>query len=238
MNTKKLLISEMPEQERPREKCALLGPGKLSDAELIALVLRTGTRNLSALALAHEILGNEGLEKFYHLSEKDLLAIRGVGQVKASQIMAISELSIRLSKLEFREKLSYNSPYSIARYYMAEFRSYRQEHLIMMMFDTRNHLIGEQLISKGTVKASMADPREIFVEALRRNAVYIVLIHNHPSGDVQPSPDDLLVTRRIYEAGNLIGIQLLDHIIVAGDKYRSLKAEGCIPFPEQIDKAL
>ena len=229
MKTKKLLISEMPEQERPREKCALLGPEKLSDVELLALVLRTGTRNQSALALADEILGGGGLEKLYHLSEKDLLAIRGIGRAKSSQLLAIAELSIRLSKLEFREKLSYRSPYTIARYYMAEFRSYRQEHLMMMMFDARSHRIVEQLISKGTVNGS------IFVEALRRNAVYIVLIHNHPSGDTTPSPDDLSVTQRIYEAGNLIGIHLMDHIIVAGDKYISLKAEGCIPFQKQSD---
>ena len=232
---KTLRISEMPEKERPREKCAMLGPEKLSDAELLALVLRTGAQNLSALTLAQEILGGEGLSKLYHLSEKDLLAIRGIGRAKASQLIAVFELSIRLSKLEFREKLSYKSPYAIARYYMVEFRSYRQEHLIMMMFDARSHLIGEQLISKGTVNTSMADPREIFVEALRRNAVYIVLIHNHPSGDTTPSPDDLSVTQRIYEAGNLIGIQLMDHIIVAGDKYISLKAEGCIPFQKQAD---
>ena len=235
MKTKKLLISEMPEQERPREKCALLGPEKLSDVELLALVLRTGTRNQSALALADEILGGGCLEKLYHLSEKDLLAIRGIGRAKSSQLLAIAELSIRLSKLEFREKLSYRSPYTIARYYMAEFRSYRQDHLMMIMFDARSHRIGEQLISKGTVNGSMAEPREIFVEALRRNAVYIVLIHNHPSGDTTPSPDDLSVTQRIYEAGNLIGIHLMDHIIVAGDKYISLKAEGCIPFQKQSD---
>ncbi len=107
---KTLRISEMPEKERPREKCAMLGPEKLSDAELLALVLRTGAQNLSALTLAQEILGGEGLSKLYHLSEKDLLAIRGIGRAKASQLIAVFELSIRLSKLEFREKLSYRSP--------------------------------------------------------------------------------------------------------------------------------
>ncbi|MDD3222248.1 MAG: JAB domain-containing protein [Clostridia bacterium] len=237
MKTKKILIAQMAEQDRPREKCERLGVDKLSDEELLALLLRTGTRNLSAVGLAGEILSMDipgaGLEKLYHLSRKDLLAIRGIGKVKTSQIMAISELSIRLSKIEFRDRLSYSSPDAIARYYMTEFRAYRQEHLMMMLFDSKNHLIGERMVSKGTVNASMAEPREIFVEALRMDAVYIVLVHNHPSGDTTPSSADLAVTRRIFEAGSLIGIQLLDHIIVAGSQYRSLKAEGYIPLQRE-----
>lgn len=239
MKEKKILIAQMAKQDRPREKCRLLGADKLSDEELLALILSTGTRNMSAVGLAEEILSmnipGRGLGKLYHISKKDLLSVRGIGEAKSSQILAISELSIRLSKIEHRESLSYCSPASIARYYMMEFYSYRQEHLMMMLFDSKNHLIGERLVSKGTVNVSMAEPREIFVEALRLDAVSIILIHNHPSGDTTPSDDDLSVTRRIWAAGHLIGVELLDHIIVAGGQYKSLKAEGMMPsgqFPD------
>lgn len=232
MQIKKPLISEMAEHERPREKFELFGADKLSDAELLALILRTGSRDMSAVALAEEILNLDlpgtGLEKLYHLSKKDLLEIRGIGKVKAIQMMALCELSIRLSKLKSRRQLSFSSPASIARYYMAEFQSYRQEHLMMLLFDCKNHLIGERLVSKGTVNASMAEPRDIFGEALSAGAAAIILIHNHPSGDTTPSPADLTVTRRIFEAGELLGVHLLDHIIVAGGNYRSLKAEGLV----------
>lgn len=235
MQTKKPLICEMAKQDRPREKFELFGADKLSDAELLALILRTGSRDISAVTLAEEILNlnlpGTGLEKLYHLSRKDLLEIHGIGQVKATQILAICELSIRLSKLKSRQQLSFSSPSSIARYYMAEFCSYRQEHLMLLLFDCKNHLIGERLISKGTVNASMAEPRDIFGEALSAGAVAIILIHNHPSGDTTPSPADLTVTRRVFEAGELLGIHLLDHIIVAGSNYRSLKAEGFIASP-------
>lgn len=225
----------MAKQERPREKFELFGADKLSDAELLALILRTGSRDISAVTLAEEILNlnlpGTGLEKLYHLSRKDLMEIHGIGRVKATQLLAVCELSIRLSKLKSRQQLSFSSPSSIARYYMAEFRSYRQEHLMLLLFDCKNHLIGERLISKGTVNASMAEPRDIFGEALNAGAAAIVLIHNHPSGDTTPSPADLSVTRRIFEAGELLGIHLLDHIIVAGSNYRSLKAEGFIASP-------
>ncbi len=235
MSRKKPLIHEMRESERPREKFELYGGDRMSDAELLALILRTGTRNLSAVALAEEILNLDipgvGLEKLYHLSKKDLMEIHGIGHVKATEILALCELSVRLSRLKSREHLSFSSPASIARYYMAEFRSYRQEHLKMMLLDSKNHLIGERLISKGTVNASPAEPRDIFGEALRAGAVSIILIHNHPSGDTTPSPSDLSITQKLMEAGELLGIHLLDHIIVAGTQYKSLKAEGYMSLP-------
>lgn len=236
MDEKKVLIAQMAEQDRPREKCERLGADKLSDGELLALILGTGTKNLSAVGLAENILNMDiqgnGLEKLYHISKKELLNIRGIGKAKAYQILAISELFIRLSKIEYRESLSYCSPEAIAGYYRTEFQCYRQEHLVMLLFDSKNHLIGERLVSKGTVNASMAEPREIFVEALRQNAVFIILIHNHPSGDTTPSAADVSVTQRIWEAGKLIGIELLDHIIVAGGNFRSLKADGLMPAAE------
>ena len=230
MQRKKPLINEMAKQDRPREKFERLGAQKLTDAELLALILRTGTRILSAVALAEEILNlnipGHGLEKLYHMSKKDLINIYGIGDVKSVQILALGELSIRLSKLKAREQISFHSPESIARYYMAEFRSYRQEHLMLLLFDSKNHLSGERLISKGTVNSSIAEPRDIYSEALRMGAVSIILIHNHPSGDITPSSADLTVTKRIRESGDLLGIRLLDHIIVGNGNYISMQEEG------------
>ena len=144
MQVKKPLICEMAEQDRPREKFERFGADKLSDAELLALILRTGSRERSAVALAEEILNlnisGTGLEKLYHLSQKDLTGIHGVGKVKATQILALCELSVRLSKLKALPRLSFNSPASIARYYMSEFRSYRQEHLMILLLDLQKPL--------------------------------------------------------------------------------------------------
>lgn len=230
MQKQNSLIQRMSKQDRPREKFERLGAEKLTDAELLALILRTGTKNSGAVALAEEILNldisGNGLEKLYHMSKKDLMNIHGVGEVKAVQILAICELSIRLSKIQARESISFRSPESIARYYMNEFRSYRQEHLMLLLFDTKNHLLGERLISKGTVNSSIAEPRDIFCEALRMGAVSIVLVHNHPSGDTTPSSADLIVTERIREAGELLGIHLLDHIIVGNGSYISMKEKN------------
>ena len=232
MQYKKPMMSELPVQERPREKFERLGAQKLTDAELLALILRTGTKEQSAITLAENILNlnkfGEGLEKIYHMSKQDLKSIHGVGDVKAVQILAICELSIRLSKIQARMQLSFHSPDSIARYFMNEFQSYRQEHLVMLMLDTKNQFMGERLISKGTANASLAEPRDIFGEALRLGAISIVLIHNHPSGDVTPSSADIMITKRIQEVGELIGIRLIDHIIVGHGNYKSFKEEGLI----------
>ena len=232
MNNKKPMMNELPKQDRPREKFERLGAEKLTDAELLALILRTGTQDMSAVSLSELILEQDvmgyGLEKLYHMSKKDLTSIHGVGEVKAMQILAICELSVRLSKIKAQKRMSFHSPDSIARYYMNEFQSYRQEHLKMILLDTKNHLMGERLISKGTVNASLAEPRDIFSEALRAGAISIVLIHNHPSGDATPSAADLMITQRICDAGELLGIRLIDHIIVGHGNYKSLKEEGFI----------
>lgn len=232
MNIKKPLIAEMNTEDRPRERFAQVGVEQLTDTELLALILRTGARDKSALTLADEVLytgGSEsGLKKLYKITEKDLLSIEGIGVVKMQQILAIRELSVRLSKSECDFRLTMASPASVARYYMAEFKTYRQEHLKLLMFDAKSHLIGERLISKGTANASLAEPRDILAEALNAGALSIILIHNHPSGDPSPSQQDIMITKRLYDAGELIGIHLQDHIILAGDHYISMKSEAMI----------
>ncbi len=215
----------MPTQERPYEKCELQGPSLLSDAELLSIILRTGTRGISALELARAILYSNcrgcGILDIHHWNLQQLMNIKGVGKVKAMQVLCISELSKRLSKATAAKGVSFQSPATIAKYYMEEMRHCKQEELKLLMLNSKTRLIGESNISKGTVNASLITPRELFVEALQKDAVSIIILHNHPSGDPTPSKEDILITNRIKQAGNLIGIELLDHIIIGNNCYIS-----------------
>ena len=216
--------------EQPYEKCLENGPGSLSDAELLAVILRCGARGKTSLELARVILSlpgkEEGLLGLYHCTRQELLQIRGVGEVKAIQLQCIGELSKRIARNAARPQLVMNSPASIAAYYMEELRHEEQEVVICMMADVKGHFLGDKILTRGTATGSMVTPREIYMEALRRHAVSLILIHNHPSGDPTPSPDDVQITTRIYQAGELIGIHLLDHIVIGDQKYCSFREEG------------
>ncbi len=224
-------IKGIPEKERPYEKCEQRGSASLSDEELLAVLLRTGTRGENALALARRILyhaGETGILGIHQFSMERLTAIKGIGKVKAIQISCISELAKRLSKASYQEALCFSEPGSIARYYMEDMRHEKQEVMKLLMLNTKARLIGETNISKGTVNASLITPRELFIEALQKNAVSIVLMHNHPSGDPTPSREDMLITKRILDAGALIGIELLDHIIIGNNQYMSFREEALL----------
>lgn len=231
MNRRKTM-KELPVSEKPYEKCLKYGAEYLSDAELLAAVLRTGHEGVSALELSGEILQTSHLEKnllgLHHLSIGDLLRIRGVGKVKAVQIKCIVELSRRLSKASAEDGLCFSCPETIAQYYMEDFRHCNQEQMAVMMLNTKGRLLGEEKLFKGTVNASLVTPREIFLQALHYHAVGIVLVHNHPSGDPTPSREDLQVTARIQEAGRVIGIELLDHLIIGDKKYISFRERGLL----------
>lgn len=218
--------------ERPYEKCERMGAGSLSDVELLAVLLRTGTRGENALALAQKILYHtgekEGILSIHQFSKERLMQIKGIGKVKAIQISCISELAKRLSKACAGESLCFTHPETIARYYMEDLRHEKQEQMKLLMLNSKTRLIGETNISKGTVNASLITPRELFIEALQKNAVAIVILHNHPSGDPSPSREDKLLTQRIREAGALIGIDLLDHIIIGNNCYMSFREEGIL----------
>lgn len=220
-------MKELPAADKPYEKCMSYGASALTDAELLSVILRTGAKGIPALELAKKILaaayGEEGILGLHRLSIPDLMKIRGVGKVKAIQIQCLLELSRRLAKKRAGEALHFHDPSTIAAYYMEDFRHSDQEQMILMMLNTKNRLSGELMISKGTVNASMVSPREIFLQALHYHAVSIVLVHNHPSGDPAPSRDDLSFTKRVQEAGILLGIELLDHIIIGDRKYMSFR---------------
>ncbi|MEE1315515.1 MAG: DNA repair protein RadC [Faecalimonas sp.] len=225
-------IKEMTESERPYEKCSCYGAAALSDAELLAVLMRTGTKGMNALELARNLLktanGEESLLNVHHLTRQRLERIKGIGKVKAIQILCLSELAKRLAKTSAKEGLTFRDPSAVAEYYMEELRHQKQEQMKLLMLNTKAKLLGESNISKGTVNASLITPRELFIEALERGAVAIVLIHNHPSGVPTPSQNDIMLTKRVKEAGELIGIELLDHIIIGNNCYVSLAEEKLI----------
>ena len=223
-------IKELAKEERPYEKCEAYGASSLSNIELLAVLLRNGTKGGSSLDLAKQLLysaDSEGeLLSIRQWTYQQLIKIKGIGKVKAIQILCLSELTRRLAKAEALKGLNFSRPSTIADYYMEDMRHKRQEHLKLLMLNTRSRLIGEANISVGTVNSALISPRELFIEALQKNAVYIILLHNHPSGDPIPSKEDIQVTKMVQESGRLIGIELLDHIIIGNNCYISLIEKG------------
>ena len=220
--------------ERPYEKCERFGAGSLTDIELLAVLLRTGPKGESSLQLARKLLypGSDtqknGETHLQSWTREELMKVHGIGKVKATQILCLCELSKRLSQLSAREELDFSKPDTIAKYYMEDMRHRNQEYMKLLMLNTRSRFIGESEISKGTVNMSLVSPRELFVEALQKNAVYIILLHNHPSGDPSPSREDILVTKRVQMGGQILGIELLDHIIIGDNCYVSLAEMGIL----------
>lgn len=227
MNTMK----DIPNAERPYEKCLKQGAEALSDAELLAVLLRTGTKGENVLALSKRLLyqdGGAGLLGIHQFSFQSLMKLKGIGKVKAVQILCLSELAKRLSKASVEPRLRFSSSQSVAEYYMEDLRHRNQEVMKLLLLNSKAELIDETNISKGTVNASLVTPRELFVEALKKEAVSMILLHNHPSGDPTPSRDDILTTKRISECGLLIGIELLDHIIIGNNCYVSFQEENLL----------
>ena len=231
-NAMKNIIKNLPEDQRPYEKCFYQGEDTLSDSELLAVILRSGTREQNSLSLAQTVLqymeksSYSGLIGLLHISVEDLMKIHGIGRVKAVQLKCIGELSKRIATTAARSQLSLNSPGSIAAYYMEQLRHEEQELVICMMVDVKGHFLGDKILSRGTATSSLVTPREIYIEALRRHAISLIMIHNHPSGDPSPSPEDVEITERIYQAGEILGIPLLDHIVIGDHRYCSFVETG------------
>lgn len=225
----KRIMKDLPPEQRPYEKCMALGASALSDNELLAAILRSGSKEETSLELASKLLQYSeegGLLGLWELSAADLLSIRGIGKVKAVQLQCILELSKRITAAGAKKKLAMNNPQSIADYYMELLRHEQQEMFYAIMLNGSNHFIKDCFISKGTVNASLASPREVFIEALKCQAVYLILLHNHPSGDPTPSREDIQTTRQFCQAGVLLDMPLLDHIIIGNRQYYSLRSHG------------
>ena len=231
MSTKKTMKS-LPLSERPYEKCLKNGPAVLSDAELLAVILRSGTREKTAVEVAGMLLelygSRAGLSCLMTLSRRELEKIAGIGPVKAVELLAVAELCRRIVRTRKKPSVSLRDPSSIAAYFMEDMCYLPQEEMRVAMFDTRNRLLHEKVLSMGTVNASLASPRELVMDALRYGAVYLVLLHNHPSGDPTPSDADLKMTDRMTQAGDLLHIPVMDHIIIGDHCYLSMREEGML----------
>ena len=229
---KYLTIKELPESERPYEKCEKFGPQVLTDSELLAIIIRSGNRNERSTELAYRVLsmnGNRfGISVLNHVSINELIKIKGIGRVKAVQLLAVAELSKRMSMDMKRDAIVFKNSETMAGFFMERMRHLETEQTRLVLLDMKLKLISEKVIFEGTVGMAPMEPREILREALRADAVYFVLLHNHPSGDPAPSENDINTTKRIKEAADYIGIKLRDHIIIGDNRYVSLRDYGVI----------
>lgn len=215
----------------PYEKCLRYGAESLSDKELLAVIIRSGTKNRNCLEIAEEILSSfnvNGVLSLMHLNYKRLISIEGVGEVKAIMLMCIGELARRINMAARDEVMCFHEACQIAEYFMEELRHLEQERLIAVMLDARCGLIHETVLSCGTANQTFVSSRELFMKALEYKASYIVILHNHPCGDPNPSEDDVLTTDRICECGELLGIPLIDHIIIGDGRYFSFKEKNLL----------
>ncbi len=223
------MIKDFPKQERPRERFKKFGPSSLSNQELLAIILRTGTKQESVLQLSQRLLSEfDGLCMLKEATLEELTKIKGIGEAKAIQLLASIELGRRISNMTYGERYVIRTPEDGANYVMEEMRFLTQEHFVCLYLNTKNEVIHKQTIFIGSLNASIVHPREVFKEAFRRSAASIICFHNHPSGHPAPSREDIEVTKRLAEVGKMIGIELLDHIIIGDKRYVSLKEKGYI----------
>lgn len=225
----KYTMKELPVSERPYEKAEAEGVERLSDKELLTVLIRTGTKQERADQVALRILeycGEDGLQALWNLDTEELKAMPGIGRVKAVQLVCVCELARRMARGKRLFGTKITSSEDVVSYYNAQFKYHQKECLVLLVLDSRNRVLSDEILSMGTVSASIADPREIFLAALKKNGVSVILLHNHPSGDPTPSREDIVTTERIEKAGKLLGIQLNDHIIIGQNSYISLRAEG------------
>jgi DNA repair protein RadC len=213
-------IKDIPKFDRPREKLEKYGPGKLTDAELLAILLRTGTKDLNVLKLSQKILQKFENEKFVDITIDELKTIHGLGTAKACEIIACFELGRRM--LKGKKSSILLSPKDVWER-MEDIRSSKKEHFVVFYLDSRNQEIQREVISIGTLNESLVHPREVFEGAIKNNAASIILAHNHPSGDLEPSEADIEITKKLIHAGKVLDIKILDHIIVVNDSWSKVE---------------
>ena len=221
------LIRDLPASERPRERLRDYGASALSNAELLAIILRTGIRRESVLNLAARLLSTyRGLVGLARVSFGELCNEKGLGEAKAAQLKAALELGRRLSSTQPEERAVVRSPADIANLLLTEMGLLEQEHLRVVLLNQRNQVLSIPEVYRGSVNTSLIRIAELFREAVRQNCPAVVLVHNHPSGDPTPSSDDVAMTKQAVEAGKLLDIEVLDHVIIGQGRYMSLKEQG------------
>ncbi|MBU4310575.1 DNA repair protein RadC [bacterium] len=222
----KMTLKDLPQAERPRERLIRYGSDKLSLAELLAIIIGKGTPGESVSVLSSRLLSRFGdLNRLEEASIEELTKIKGIGEAKATQIKAALELGRRLFSQEEAKGRIIQTAEDVYKSMRAEFKNKKKEHFNLVLLNTRNQLIRKVSVTKGTLNASLIHPREVFKSALSHSAASVILVHNHPSGDPRPSDDDIKITKRLIEAGKIMGIEVHDHVILAGNKYTSLKAQ-------------
>ena len=226
-----VMVRDLPEEERPREKLLRQGAAFLSDAELLAILLRTGTRTQSVLHLAEEILAryqDKGLLSIVHMAPDEFAEIKGIGRVKAVTVLAAVEIGRRIAVRAAEKREAVHGPEDAAAYAMPHFRYERREHFAVLLLNTKNHILSMPIVSTGSLSASIVHPREVFQAAIRQSAAAMILVHNHPSGDPSPSREDIAVTERLVKVGKLMDIPVLDHIIIGDNRFLSMKEKGML----------
>lgn len=220
-----LKIKDLAKVDRPREILEKYGVDKLSDAQLLAILLRTGTRDCNVLELSKKILKKFPNEKLLDATIKDLSEVHGLGKVKALEILACLEFGRRI--LKDKQSALILSPKDVWEN-LKDIRGHKKEHFVVLFLDTRSQEIQREVISIGTLNANLVHPREVFEPAIKHTCAQIIVAHNHPSGNPESSDDDLAVTKRLVEAGKILGIEIVDHVIVCQNSFFSLKCEGLL----------
>ena len=222
-------IKDWPPDERPREKLINLGPEKLSDAELVAILLGSGTGKVTAVDVSKRLLIEyRGLNTLSERSIGDLKRMKGIGSARAVKLIAAFEIGRRIAGGGKIKKEKMISPESVADYYIPQMRHLKKEVFKIVLLDSSNRIIKDVEISMGSLNANVVHPREVFKEAVSESAASIILIHNHPSGNTQPSEDDIAVTKKLVSAGEIMGIKVCDHIIIGDSEYKSFANMGLI----------
>ncbi len=217
-------IRDMPAEERPRERLRDPGPGFLNNPELMAILLRTGLEGENAVAMATRLLARfDGLGGLARASYSELCAEKGLSHAKVCQLLAAFELGRRMTSLRDDDRVTIGGPRDIANLMMAEMSTLDREHLRVVLLNTKNHVQGVQRLYVGSVNSAVVRPAEVFAEAIRRTCPAIAIVHNHPSGDPTPSPEDIAMTERLVEAGRLLEIEIIDHVVIGQQRFVSMR---------------
>lgn len=225
------MVRELPESDRPRERLLNYGSHYLSNAELLALLLRSGSKDVSALQLAEQVLSvykDVGISAMMNVTPMELTKVKGIGKAKAAEIVAAVELGRRLSRESSPKRFTVKGPEDVASYAMPLLRFEEKENFGVVLLNIKNQILSMPIVSIGSLTSSIVHPREVFKVAFQGTAASIVLVHNHPSGDPTPSPEDISVTRRLIKVGQLMDIPVLDHVVIGDNRYVSLKEQGLI----------
>lgn len=222
-------MRELPVEDRPRERLWREGSASLATRELLAIVLRNGTHDETALGLADRVLvSTGGLRELMTAEPSELSRVKGIGRAKAAEIAAAIELGRRGANLAPQRRLSVTCPRDVAELLMPEMRFLAKEHFRVLLLNTKNQIVANELVSIGTLNSSLVHPRELFRTAIQRSCAAVILAHNHPSGDPTPSTEDIGLTTRVLQAGKVLGIEVLDHLVIGDNTFVSLKEKGVL----------